>query len=203
MSGKEAMHDLRFKVIHKGEEMSLVTRTSDGQMLFLANMVSKMQHGTPLGSRIACGLPKGAYRRIGSSDVRCTAEDLAVFYGDRSSQSLDATVILDAEMHEIDPVGVAEYRRVSQSIAGSVRKSARVQKNLLGTMRIFSGRSAARIRILWAWSAPPFQASFCSAPHWGCAAIFQWSEWTTFACPVANGWKTRITVSRPSNSVLR
>lgn len=53
MGGKDGMRDPRFKVMHKGEELSLVTRTSDGQMLFLANMVSKMQHDTPLGSRIA------------------------------------------------------------------------------------------------------------------------------------------------------
>jgi type I restriction enzyme M protein len=32
---------------------SLLTRSSDGQMLFLANMLSKMKHDTPLGSRIA------------------------------------------------------------------------------------------------------------------------------------------------------
>ena len=36
------MRDPRFKVIHQGEELSLVTRSSDGQMLFLANMASKM-----------------------------------------------------------------------------------------------------------------------------------------------------------------
>jgi type I restriction enzyme M protein len=53
MGGKDGMRDPRFKVMHDGEEMSLVTRTSDGQMLFLANMVAKMQHDTPLGSRIA------------------------------------------------------------------------------------------------------------------------------------------------------
>ena len=53
MGGKDGMRDPRFKVQHQGEELSLVTRTSDGQMLFLANMVSKMQHDTALGSRIA------------------------------------------------------------------------------------------------------------------------------------------------------
>lgn len=53
MGGKKGMRDPRFKVMHKGEELSLVTRSSDGQMLFLANMASKMNHGTPLGSRIA------------------------------------------------------------------------------------------------------------------------------------------------------
>jgi hypothetical protein len=37
----------------KGRGLSLLTRSSDGQLLFLANMISKMKHDTPLGSRIA------------------------------------------------------------------------------------------------------------------------------------------------------
>ena len=53
MGGKDGMRDPRFKVMHQDEELSLLTRSSDGQLLFLANMVSKMNHKTPLGSRIA------------------------------------------------------------------------------------------------------------------------------------------------------
>jgi type I restriction enzyme M protein len=53
MGGKDGMRDPRFKVMHNGEELSLVTRSSDGQMLFLTNMASKMNHDTALGSRIA------------------------------------------------------------------------------------------------------------------------------------------------------
>lgn len=53
MGGKDGMRDPRFKVMHNGEELSLVTRTSDGQMLFLANMASKMNSKSALGSRIA------------------------------------------------------------------------------------------------------------------------------------------------------
>jgi type I restriction enzyme M protein len=53
MGGKDGMRDPRFKVMHKGEELSLVTRSSDGQMLFLANMASKMNAKSALGSRIA------------------------------------------------------------------------------------------------------------------------------------------------------
>ena len=37
----------------KANNLFLVTRSSDGQMLFLANMASKMNDDTPLGSRIA------------------------------------------------------------------------------------------------------------------------------------------------------
>ena len=54
MGGKKEMHDPRFAIEHAGDpEYSLVTRSSDGQMLFLANKLSKMKQGTPLGSRIA------------------------------------------------------------------------------------------------------------------------------------------------------
>jgi type I restriction enzyme M protein len=53
MGGKDGMRDPRFKVMHAGEELSLVTRSSDGQMLFLANMASKMNANSALGSRIA------------------------------------------------------------------------------------------------------------------------------------------------------
>ena len=53
MNGKDGMRDPRFKVMHDGEELSLVTRSSDGQMLFLANMVSKMNAKSVIGSRIA------------------------------------------------------------------------------------------------------------------------------------------------------
>ncbi|HIK24043.1 MAG TPA: SAM-dependent DNA methyltransferase [Thermosynechococcus sp. M3746_W2019_013] len=53
MGGKAGIKDPRFVVQHQGEELSLITRSSDGQMLFLVNMLSKMKHDTPLGSRIA------------------------------------------------------------------------------------------------------------------------------------------------------
>jgi len=53
MGGKDGMRDPRFKVMHNEDELSLVTRSSDGQLLFLANMASKMNHQTSLGSRIA------------------------------------------------------------------------------------------------------------------------------------------------------
>jgi type I restriction enzyme M protein len=54
MGGKKEMRDPRFVINHAGDsEYSLVTRSSDGQMVFLANMLAKMKHGTALGSRIA------------------------------------------------------------------------------------------------------------------------------------------------------
>ncbi|MBV8454201.1 MAG: SAM-dependent DNA methyltransferase [Deltaproteobacteria bacterium] len=54
MGGKGGIKDPRFIITHAGDaEYSLLTRSSDGQMLFLVNMLSKMKHATELGSRIA------------------------------------------------------------------------------------------------------------------------------------------------------
>ena len=54
MGNKRDVRDPRFLIEHAGDpEYSLVTRSSDGQMLFLANMLSKMKQRTPIGSRIA------------------------------------------------------------------------------------------------------------------------------------------------------
>lgn len=54
MGGKDGIKDPRFIIQHADEsDYSLLTRSSDGQMLFLANMLSKMKHATKLGSRIA------------------------------------------------------------------------------------------------------------------------------------------------------
>jgi type I restriction enzyme M protein len=54
MGGKAGIEDDRFLIEHGGDpEFSLVTRVSDGQLMFLANLASKMKADTPLGSRIA------------------------------------------------------------------------------------------------------------------------------------------------------
>src|SRR5256712_389953 len=54
MGGKDGIKDPRFLIEHAGDpEYSLITRSSDGQMLFLANMLSKMKQNSKLGSRIA------------------------------------------------------------------------------------------------------------------------------------------------------
>lgn len=54
MGGKQAFNDPRFIVNHGGDaEFKLITRSSDGQLMFLVNKLQKMKHHTPLGSRIA------------------------------------------------------------------------------------------------------------------------------------------------------
>jgi type I restriction enzyme M protein len=54
MGGKKEMKDPRFIIEHNGDpEYSMLTRSSDGQLMFLVNKLMKMKQDTKLGSRIA------------------------------------------------------------------------------------------------------------------------------------------------------
>ncbi len=54
LGGKKEILDTRFNTyLEDGEQMAMIPRTSDGQLLFLLNNVAKMKKDTELGSRIA------------------------------------------------------------------------------------------------------------------------------------------------------
>lgn len=62
------------------------------------------------------GLPKGAFRRIGSSDQRCTDDDLAILYQSRQYETFDASVVSDAELDDFDEAAIADYRQARAEV---------------------------------------------------------------------------------------
>lgn len=59
----------------------------------------------------AKSLPQGAFRRIGSTDQRCTDDDLAVFYQGRQQESFDAGIVADAALDDFSSEAVDDYRK--------------------------------------------------------------------------------------------
>lgn len=60
------------------------------------------------------GLPRGAYRRIGSSDQRCTDDDLFVFYN--KEDSLDSSIIKDTSLDDISEEALQLYRNLRSKV---------------------------------------------------------------------------------------
>jgi ATP-dependent DNA helicase RecG len=60
------------------------------------------------------GLPRGAYRRIGPTDHRCTEDDMALFYSDRDTY--DRTVLKRTSLQDIDPSALALYRTLRERV---------------------------------------------------------------------------------------
>lgn len=56
------------------------------------------------------GLPRGAFRRLGGSDVRCTHDDLAAIYHDGMAKTYDAHFVPDSHINDLDPQSIRLYR---------------------------------------------------------------------------------------------
>ncbi|KAA1057068.1 ATP-binding protein [Azospirillum argentinense] len=56
-------------------------------------------------------LPRGAFRRIGSSDQRCTDDDLQAFYQPKSFEAPDKHIVDGATLDDIDPDAISAYRK--------------------------------------------------------------------------------------------
>ncbi len=58
------------------------------------------------------GLPKGAFRRVGSTDQVCTDDDIAMFFQARGQGSNDEVALPDTSLEDVDPRALQEYRRL-------------------------------------------------------------------------------------------
>ena len=57
------------------------------------------------------GLPKGAFRRIASTDQHCTDEDIALFFQLRDHKSFDESPVSHTSLDDFDPNALTAYRR--------------------------------------------------------------------------------------------
>jgi ATP-dependent DNA helicase RecG len=86
----------------------------------------------------AQGLPRGALRRIGSTDQRCTEDDLIALYQARQMESFDAGMVPDATLDDLAPEAIDDYRvarREANPDAEELRWSDEELLQALGAVR--------------------------------------------------------------------
>jgi len=88
----------------------IVHHTGDGKNVVVAYVPEAARQDKPvyIESR---GLPKGAFRRIGSTDQQCTDDDVQLLYQNRTHHTFDETTLPECAIEDIDPNAIAEYRR--------------------------------------------------------------------------------------------
>ncbi|MBO7589436.1 MAG: putative DNA binding domain-containing protein [Bacteroidaceae bacterium] len=79
------------------------------------------------------GLPQGAFRRVGSSDQKCTEDDMRVFYS--SAESFDSTTVKGATLDDIDENAVAHYRKLRAKVNPNAEELSYDDKDLLMALR--------------------------------------------------------------------
>ena len=79
------------------------------------------------------GLPQGAFRRVGSSDQKCTEDDMRIFYS--SAESFDSTIVKGATLDDIDDNAVEYYRKLRANVNSNAEELLYDDKDLLMALR--------------------------------------------------------------------
>ncbi|HEY0480671.1 MAG TPA: ATP-binding protein [Kofleriaceae bacterium] len=82
----------------------------DGRALVAAFVAEASPHEKPIYIKKS-GLHHGTFRRVGSTDQRCTEEDLRVLFRAGDTTAYEDTLAFDARMDELDAAIIASYRR--------------------------------------------------------------------------------------------
>ncbi|HET6718685.1 MAG TPA: ATP-binding protein [Rhodocyclaceae bacterium] len=90
--------------------VELATENVDGKNVVVVFVPEAQPQDKPIFFK-AQGLPRGAFRRIGSTDQRSTEDDLAVFFQGRQQESFDAGIVADATLDDLAPEAIADYRK--------------------------------------------------------------------------------------------
>ena len=78
-------------------------------------------------------LPSGAWRRIGSTDQKCSEEDLHVFYAD--TDGFDKGIAEDTDLDDIDENAVKRYRQLREKVNAEAEELNYNDKDLLRALK--------------------------------------------------------------------
>ena len=90
--------------------VEISTETIHGKTVLVVHVPEAQPQDKPIFFK-AQGLPKGAFRRISSTDQHCADDDLAVFYQGRQTESFDSTLVADSSWDDLSPEAIADYRQ--------------------------------------------------------------------------------------------
>ena len=80
------------------------------------------------------GLPRGAFRRIGPTDQEGTEDDLIALYSGHQMDTYDGAVLPDAELDDIDPKAVEDYRAQRRQINPDAEELSWSNEDLLRSL---------------------------------------------------------------------
>lgn len=80
------------------------------------------------------GLPRGAYRRVGPTDQEGTEDDLVALYAGHQIDTFDAALIPDADLSDIDPAAIGDYRQQRRAINPDAEELAWSDDDLLRSL---------------------------------------------------------------------
>lgn len=107
----------------------------EGQTLILAFIPEAFCRDKPVYIK-SSGVEKGAFRRIGSADHRCTSHDLDLLYELRRERHYESELLPDVSWSDISPEAVETYRRLRSQIEPNAQELALEDQELLLSLKV-------------------------------------------------------------------
>jgi len=130
------------------------------------------------------GLERGAYRRIGSSDQQCSDTDLQEIYQKRSGETYDASVVPDADVDDIDPDAIEDYRKTRAQVNPEAEELNWSDEKLLRALQCARKKGDAL--------RPTVAGLLLFGTTFTLRRLFPYCESTTRGCRAASGWTIPI-----------
>lgn len=97
-------------IFNRPLRLNIQAEVLDGKAVIAVFVPEAAPQDKPLYLK-AQGLPRGAFRRIGSTDQHCTEDDLIALYQGRQHESFDACLVPDGTLDDFSPEALADYRQ--------------------------------------------------------------------------------------------
>lgn len=97
-------------IFNKPVQVDLTTEEVNGKPVIAVRVYEAPAHDKPIFF-VKQGLPKGALRRIGSTDQHCTDDDLVLLYRGRDRESYDQSIVFDATPDDLSADAIKDYRQ--------------------------------------------------------------------------------------------
>ena len=124
-------------VFNQPLRLEIKTETLGGKPVIVVFVQEASSQDKPIYFK-AQGLPKGAFRRIGSTDQRCTEDDLIILYQGRQQESFDSGLLPDASFDDFSSEAIADFRLARREVnpdAEELRWSDNELMQALGGLR--------------------------------------------------------------------
>lgn len=123
------------------------TETRKGKTVVIAYIAEAQPHEKPIFVK-SRGIMNGSFRRIGSTDQKCTDEDLAFLIQSRGHQSFDKTILPNTSLADFEPRAVQEYRNLRAKVSPTASELSYSDEELLdaiGAVEMHDGLRCATV----------------------------------------------------------
>lgn len=133
------------------------TEALGGKVILIVTVPEAAPADKPVFIR-ARGLPKGAFRRIGSTDQQCTEDDLLALYQGRQNESFDGSLVANATVDDLAAEALADFRQTRAEANADAEELRWSDDDLLESIgcvrRVPSGERAPTVAGLMLFGKP-------------------------------------------------